>query len=138
MKSGAELGEALGQAIKLKKVSQREVAEEFKIKQPSVSNWIKTGRIDKEHLVHVFEYFEDVVTPEHWGLPPGWTTDAKERETLPADIFEMARGLARIRDENARELILAAAMAQIEREVRREEGRQSPSSGTTQKRGQRP
>lgn len=68
MLSGQALGAAIKSAMKLKKVTQKKVAEEFGIAQPSVSHWIKTGRIDKEHLDHLFDYFADVAGPDHWGI----------------------------------------------------------------------
>lgn len=76
MKIKADLGEALHEAMSLKGVKQDEVAKAFGVKQPSVSQWIKHGRIGKKHLVFLFKYFSDCVKPEHWGLPPGFTTDA--------------------------------------------------------------
>lgn len=71
MLKGSALGAALKEAMQLKKVTQAVVAKEFDIAQPSVSNWIKTGRIDKEHINHLVTYFADVVGPDHWGLPRG-------------------------------------------------------------------
>ena len=56
-------------------VKQSAVAEEFGIKQPSVSEWIKYGRIGKRHLTHLVAYFAGVVGPEHWGLPASWNSD---------------------------------------------------------------
>jgi transcriptional regulator with XRE-family HTH domain len=68
MLTGKDLGAAVKAAMKLKGVTQQQVAEEFGIYQPSVSAWVRTGRIDKAHLEHLFTYFADVVGPEHWGL----------------------------------------------------------------------
>lgn len=68
MHSGTELGAALKEAMTRKRVTQTQVAEHFKILQPSVSNWIKTGRIHKDHIAELIDYFSDVVGPEHWGL----------------------------------------------------------------------
>ena len=59
-----------------KGVSQSVVAGEFEIKQPSVSEWIKYGRIGKRHLTHLVEYFSDVVGPDHWGLPHRWAGES--------------------------------------------------------------
>lgn len=70
MHSGTELGAALKEAMTRKGVTQKQVADHFKIYQPSVSNWIKTGRIHKDHIAELLEYFSDVVGPEHWGLAP--------------------------------------------------------------------
>lgn len=68
MLKGKELGDAIKAAMKLKKVTQQQVADEFGIFQPSVSAWTRTGRIDKVHLDHLIAYFADVVGPAHWGL----------------------------------------------------------------------
>lgn len=68
MLSGQELGKAIAAAIKLKQVTQKAVAAEFGVAQPSVSEWIRYGRIDKKHLSHLIEYFSDVVGAGHWGL----------------------------------------------------------------------
>ena len=72
MLSGAALGAALSEAMALKKVTQQEVATEFGIKQPSVSEWERFGRIAKKHLTHLVAYFSTHVGPEHWGLPSSW------------------------------------------------------------------
>lgn len=68
MFSGVQLGQAISEAIKRKNVSQKEVADHFGVKQPSVSGWIKNGRIDKKHLDKLIDYFSDVVTPSHFGI----------------------------------------------------------------------
>ena len=74
MLSGEKLGQALKEAMRLKKVTQAQVGKEFGIAQPSVSNWLKTGRIDKTHIEHLLTYFSDVVGPEHWGLSAASTS----------------------------------------------------------------
>lgn len=68
MLSGKELGDAIRTAMDAKGVKQGQVAEEFGIKQPSVSEWLKTGRVAKGHIAHLVRYFSDVVGPTHWGL----------------------------------------------------------------------
>ncbi|WP_158667279.1 LexA family protein [Vitreoscilla sp. C1] len=68
MLKGEELGRAIDEAIKLKGVTKVKVAEHFGIKPPSVNSWIKTGRIGKEHIEKLVDYFSDVVSPEHFGL----------------------------------------------------------------------
>lgn len=65
---GTDLGRALGRAIELKGVSQKEVAAHFGVKPPSVTDWLKFGVIAKKHLPKLWAYFSDVVGPEHWGL----------------------------------------------------------------------
>jgi len=73
MLSGIELGRAIEQAIN-KKISlgsaksKAEIARHFKIKAPSIHDWIKKGSISKEKLPELWNYFSDVVGPEHWGL----------------------------------------------------------------------
>jgi hypothetical protein len=73
MLSGKELGRAIELAIN-KKISsgaiktKAEVARHFKIKPPSIHDWIKKGSISKEKLPELWNYFSDVVGPEHWGL----------------------------------------------------------------------
>ncbi|WP_052765578.1 hypothetical protein [Pandoraea apista] len=73
MLNGKELGQAIAQAIKLKKASgaisrEVEVARHFGVKQPSLADWKKRGTISKEKLPELWRYFSDVVGPEHWGL----------------------------------------------------------------------
>ncbi|MBI5255405.1 MAG: helix-turn-helix transcriptional regulator [Burkholderiales bacterium] len=76
MLTGKDLGQALKGAMERKGVTQAEVASEFGIQQPSVSEWIKFGRIAKKHIPHLVQYFSDKVGPEHWGLPASWSVPA--------------------------------------------------------------
>lgn len=76
MLSGPALGAALRSAIGLKKVTQSQVAEEFGVKQSSVAEWLRFGRIHKRHLPKLVAYFSDVVGPSHWGLPPAWHAES--------------------------------------------------------------
>lgn len=71
MLTGQELGRAIGEAILRKGVSKTAVAKHFGIKGPSIYDWIKHGRVGKQHLNELVRYFSDVVGPEHWGLTPG-------------------------------------------------------------------
>lgn len=73
MLSGKELGRAIEQAIDKKlsagsAKSKAEIARHFKIKPPSIHDWINKGSISKEKLPELWNYFSDVVGPEHWGL----------------------------------------------------------------------
>jgi len=68
MLTGKELGEAIAAAIKMKGVSQRALAAHFGVKPPSVQDWIKRGTIGKDKLPGLWDYFSDVVGPDHWGL----------------------------------------------------------------------
>jgi|GEM_PF-5919503 len=67
MLTGPDLGKAIAEAIRLKGVSKAAVARHFGIAQPSVYTWIAHGRIGKQHLEELVEYFSDVVGPAHWG-----------------------------------------------------------------------
>ncbi|MEF9677746.1 S24 family peptidase [Pectobacterium aroidearum] len=73
MLSGKELGRAIEQAID-KKISsgavksKADIARHFKIKAPSIHDWIKKGSISKDKLPELWNYFSDVVGPDHWGL----------------------------------------------------------------------
>src|SRR3989304_5554330 len=69
MLTGKELGKAIAAAILMKGVSNADVARHFRVKPPSVQGWLTTGRISKKRLPELWEYFSDVVGPEHWGLP---------------------------------------------------------------------
>lgn len=83
MYTGEKLGEAIKTAMKLKDVTQSEVADKFGVRQPSVAGWIKSGRIGKKHIDDLIEYFSDVVPPSHFGIenmvvantPPPYRTD---------------------------------------------------------------
>lgn len=73
MLSGKELGTAIAKAIDLKIASgaassKAEVAKKFGVKPPSIHDWIKKGTISKDKLPLLWEYFSDVVGPEHWGI----------------------------------------------------------------------
>lgn len=67
MISGEKLGAALTEAMRLKKVGPKEVAEHFGVKPPSVKDWQSRGCIHKKHLGKLVAYFADVVPDGHWG-----------------------------------------------------------------------
>lgn len=93
MLSGASLGKALQIAMQRKGVVQQQVATEFGIRQPSVSEWLKHGRIAKRHIPHLVAYFSPHVGPEHWGLPAVWAaSDELSREER--DFVSVLRTLA--------------------------------------------
>lgn len=75
MLTGKELGTAIETALKRKGVSKAQMARDFGVKPPSVSGWVENGRIAKERLPDLFQYFEDVVPPEHWGIKKDSTAD---------------------------------------------------------------
>lgn len=107
MLTGLELGGAIAEAIRLKGVSKAAVARHFNIKGPSIYDWIKYGRVDKKHLTGLFDYFADVVGPEHWGVEGSGfiaqeaATDASDPVSPPAtpegyvrfNLFEGGAGL---------------------------------------------
>lgn len=79
MLHGKQLGLAIDQAIQLKidsgKVkSKAEVARAFQVTAQAIQGWIKTGSIAKEKIPLLWQYFSDVVGPEHWGLSSSDTT----------------------------------------------------------------
>lgn len=78
MLTGAELGKAIESALTLKGVSKADLARHFKIKPPSVSGWISTGRISKPNFEKLRQYMADVVGPEHWGLTTDQPSGARE------------------------------------------------------------
>ena len=80
MLKGKELGNAIKKAIELKLAagsakSKTEIAKHFGIRPPSIHDWMKKGSISKDKLPELWNYFSDVVGPEHWGLQnePGKT-----------------------------------------------------------------
>lgn len=107
MLSGKDLGTALADAMRKKGVNQPTVAAEFEISQPSVSEWIKYGRIAKKHIPHLVDWFADVVGPEHWGLPPIWRQD----RPLSARALALARQYDAASEEARRKFDAAATLA---------------------------
>jgi hypothetical protein len=107
MLTGEKLGNALREAIRLKGVSNAEVARYFGVKGPSVYDWLRYGRIGKKHIDRMVSYFADVVPPEHWGIASSLgsvdAASAKSGDNDMADHFDdirtvqtlMARALAR-------------------------------------------
>jgi transcriptional regulator with XRE-family HTH domain len=96
MLTGKDLGAAIREAMTKKGVVQSDVAEAFGIKQPSVSEWLKFGRVSKKHINHLVHYFSDVVGPEHWGLPASWGTGGEAPEPPMPDIRDPANAVLRI------------------------------------------
>lgn len=114
MLSGKELGDALTQAMALKKVGPTAVADAFGVKPPSVKDWQAFGRIHKKHLGRLVEYFRDVVPPEHWGMGPGeqtgsadlakalgdWRLEASARSQAVIDQLTVLAKKNALRDED--------------------------------------
>jgi hypothetical protein len=91
MLTGPELGAALRAAISKKaalyesqghgRLTKKNVAEAFGVKPPSLQDWMNFGRIGKQHLNTLVEYFSDVVGPEHWGIgSAGFTAPGSHSE----------------------------------------------------------
>lgn len=68
MLKGKALGQAIKEALALKGMKQADLARKFHVEPPSISGWIRTGRIDKTKMWQLMELMSDVVGPEHWGL----------------------------------------------------------------------
>lgn len=68
MLTGQELGKAIEEAIRKKNVKKADVARAFNVRPQSVNDWVKHGRVAKQHLMNLVEYFSDVVEPSHFGL----------------------------------------------------------------------
>ncbi len=73
MLTGADLGAAIDSARKKKGLTKKALAEAFGVKPPSVQDWVNRGTIEKEKLPLLWQFFSDVVGPEHWGLSGRWT-----------------------------------------------------------------
>lgn len=84
MLTGKQLGHAIAEAIRLKGVTQKDVAKHFGVKPPSIQDWIKRGTIDKAKLPGLWHYFSDVVDPKHWGFEAFPVDLAPEKEHPPA------------------------------------------------------
>lgn len=81
MLTGKALGEAIKLALAKATLSQADVAREFKIKPPSVSGWITTGRISKPNFEKLRQLLSKSVGPEHWGLTSERTDHTDEERT---------------------------------------------------------
>ncbi len=68
MLTGQELGAAIESARLKKGITKKKLADDFGVKPPSVQGWTTHGRIGKDKLMDLIDYFSDVVGPDHWGL----------------------------------------------------------------------
>ncbi len=68
MLTGNQLGAAIEQARIKKGVTKVALAAAMGVKPASVQDWVKYGRLAKERINDLVEYFSDVVGPDHWGL----------------------------------------------------------------------
>lgn len=97
MLNGLELAAAFRQAQAQKGVTNAKVAKHFGISSPSVSEWRKHGRIGKDKIEGLVQYFLDVVPPEHWGLTLTAPVGKAEQNGSPSepalhdDLSPMAR-----------------------------------------------
>ena len=91
MLHGKELGHAIAQAIQLKidsgKIkSKADVARAFNVTSQAIRGWVTTGSIAKEKIPTLWNYFDDVVGPEHWGLSPSDTLFIRSATQLGASL----------------------------------------------------
>jgi hypothetical protein len=98
MLTGPALGHAIETAIRLKGVNRSEVARHFGVKPESTYDWTKHGRIAKRHLPRLFEYFADVVGPDHWGLEAGAFGFAPPSQQVGLDLDILRVALIALRE----------------------------------------
>jgi transcriptional regulator with XRE-family HTH domain len=103
------LAQKLREAIRMRGVSQADVARAFGVKPPTVSkDWLQYGRIAKKHLPRLIEYFE---LPFEWWFSeigtPGPTLFRCRRENLQRVLAEQYDGQ---RTKAAKEFGLAGAL----------------------------
>ena len=68
MHTGEKLGRAIEEARKKAGISKAELARQFKVTPQSVQGWVKTGRVSKDTLIALMDFFQNDVPPAHWGL----------------------------------------------------------------------
>lgn len=68
MLTGPALGAAIESARKMKGITKKALADHFKVKPPSIQDWVERGTIEKAKLPELWRFFADVVGFEHWGL----------------------------------------------------------------------
>lgn len=91
MLTGEKLGKQIEKARNLKGVSNAEIARLFNVKPPSVQGWIKTGRISKDKLMELIEFFSDVARPEDWGLNKNVIKMDAAKYRIDRNIIEISR-----------------------------------------------
>jgi len=96
MLTGKELGAAIGSAISKKGVKPADVARHFGVKPPSVNGWVATGRIGKDKLSGLFDYFSDVAGPEHWGMITSPALPAPSPAAPGPDFIPVERVLLKV------------------------------------------
>ena len=114
MLTGQALGAAIEAARKKKKVTKKAMADAFGVSPPAVQDWVTRGTIDKARLQALWEYFSDVVGPEHWGLVEteragsgsftqalaDWRTIASPRSAQVIDNLSLLAKKNELRDED--------------------------------------
>ncbi len=114
MLTGKELGAAIKEALAQNGKSQADAAQYFGIKAPSVSGWIKTGRISKANF-DALRVWLTKTPPEHWGAAsaPIGAPMITEREVpknhVSVDEISELIGLYGRSDRDGRDSILRAA-----------------------------
>lgn len=68
MLTGKELGAAIEAARRKKRITKKALADLFEVSPPAVQDWVTRGTIDKAKLPKLWDFFSDVVGPEHWGM----------------------------------------------------------------------
>jgi hypothetical protein len=109
MLKGKEFGAAIGEAIKKKLAkdggpqSKAEIARHFKMKPPSLSDWVKKGAVAKDKLPELWRYFADVVDYNHWGMTkdewPAGLVEASPKKM--AGMHTINQSVARYGDDTA-------------------------------------
>ncbi len=85
------IGSRLQEAITEKGVSQADVAREFGVTPPTVSqDWIKHGRIAKKHLPKLVEYFGH--SYDWWLGTGGRHEDTKKHRKLSSEHATLIEG----------------------------------------------
>lgn len=118
MLTGKKLGQAIEAARKEKAVTKAELARVFKVKPPSIQDWVNNGTIEKGKLEALWRYFSDVVGPSHWGLsefPSSVTSTVSPTTIWPFEdvSFERFQRLSE-RQKGRLEQALIEALEQIE------------------------
>lgn len=106
MLKGKELGKAITEAIALMKERglvryDKDVAEHFGIKAPSLIDWKQRGTVAKDNMPELFRYFSQVAGPSHWGMTPDeWPAGLVNRVSEPRRaIYAVDRKAAYLTDD---------------------------------------
>lgn len=137
MLTGKELGAAIESALEKNGKTKADAARYFNVKAPSVSGWIKTGRISKANFDKLRVWLSQT-PPSHWGAESPPLSSASEESAaqqigylLPEEIFELLKLYANC-DAHGRTYVLSTARAQAS-----ESSAANNVSGTTNNRKNR-